>query len=361
MDQPQLEAETVNSTVRTGPVWGNLTLYLLSIGVLALCLLILQPFLASITAAIALAVVTEPLHRRLRRRFKSRTVAAVLALAAVLLSVIVPFLFLAQSILGRAFELVYYLQTQQAAQQFRGFVDQYPQLVHLLAYTRANIDAGQLFQSSIGSVAAQLGPLLGGSISAAFQIAILLFLLFFLYRDQQQVIATVRSLLPFTDEESGFLLGRLRASVNALVMGRFAVAAIQGLLSGILFAMVGLQSSVLLGVATMFSSMVPAIGAVVVWLPVALYLLLIHQWVQALIVALVSSVVISSLDNVLYPIFVGTRIRLHTVPVFLSMMGGVTLFGIMGLVLGPVIFNIATVLSAIWRKRIDGLPLPTDN
>ncbi|MDR3724138.1 MAG: AI-2E family transporter [Terracidiphilus sp.] len=340
--------------------WSGLTLFLLSIGVVALCGLIVWPFLPGIVGAVILAVVAAPLNRWLRRRVRQRTVAASLALAAIFVSVVIPLLLVGQAVGRHVFNLARDLQANSAASQAQALVAAHPRIQSMVVYAQQNLDGDQMVEKSLGQLASRIGPLVGQSISAAFQIGVLVFLLFFLFRDDELAVATLRSYLPLSKEESGFLLVRLRASINALVLGRFAVAAIQGLLAGVLYAALGVGGSALLGVATMLCAMIPAVGAILIWLPVAIYLALVHQWVQAIILVAVGSLVISSIDNFLYPVFVGSRLRLHTVPIFLSMLGGVFIFGVVGLVLGPVVFNVASILALIWRSRTRGEPLPAD-
>ena len=135
-------------------------------------------------------------------------------------------------------------------------------------------------------------------------------------------------------------------------MGHFLVAAIQGLAAWIAFAILGISSAPLLGVATAFFAMVPSFGAFVVWLPIAIYLAIMHHWIQAGILVAVGTLVISTLDNILYPVLVGTQLRLHTAPIFISIVGGIWLFGISGLILGPIVFALAQSLLDIWRERL---------
>lgn len=304
-----------------------------------------------------LAVVAAPLQRWFGRRLRWSTLATALTLATILAGVVLPLLLVAEEVGRHAIELARDLETQSAARQFQDFVAQHPQLQTLAETARRNLDSDQIVEKSVSTLAARMAPLLGQSISAVFQLAVLLFLLFFLLRDGPQIAAFARSLLPLTDEESGFLFARLRASINALVLGRFLIAVLQGAVAGALYAALGVGGWALLGVATTVCAMIPAVGAIVIWLPVAIYLALVHAWLQAIILAAVGALVISTLDNFLYPIFVGSRMRLHTAPIFLSMLGGVWLFGVVGLVLGPLVFNTASVLALIWRSRMRGLPL----
>lgn len=340
--------------------WSGLTLFLASIAVFVLCGWIVLPFLPGMTAAVVLAVVTARPQQWLARRFGNRTLAAALAVAVVVLAIVTPTLLVAGAIGGHVVQFARGLQAQSAQQGFDAFLAQHARLDALYEAFRQNVDADQVVEKSLSSAAGRIAPFVGRSLGALFQIVVMLFMLFFLYRDRDEAVETVRALLPLEDDETSFLLGRLRISIQALVLGRFAVAGIQGLLAGAVFALLGVQAAVLLGVAVTLCALVPAVGAVVVWLPTAVVLALTGHWLQSAILFAVGALVISTLDNFLYPIFVGSHLRLHTVPIFLAMLGGVWLFGVTGLVLGPIAFNVAAGLGHIWRRRMRGTPFPSD-
>jgi len=340
--------------------WSGLTLFLASVAIFALCGWIVWPFLPGMTAAVVLAVVTARPQQWLAHRFGNRTLAAVLAVAVVVIAIVTPTLLVASAIGSRALEFVRGLQASSAQQGFEAFLAQHARLDALYESFRQNVDADQMLEKSLSSVAGRIAPLVGRSLGALFQIVVMLFMLFFLYRDREEAVATVRALLPLEDDETSFLLGRLRISIQALVLGRFAVAGIQGLVAGVVFALLGVHAAVLLGVAVTLCALVPAVGAVVVWLPTAVVLALTGHWLQAAILFVIGALIISTLDNFLYPIFVGSHLRLHTVPIFLAMLGGVWLFGVTGLVLGPIAFNVAAGLGHIWRRRVRGVPFPSD-
>ncbi|HWT65686.1 MAG TPA: AI-2E family transporter [Terracidiphilus sp.] len=340
--------------------WGGLTLFLASLVVLALCGWIVWPFLTGLTAAVVLAVVTARPQKWLAARVRNRTLAAALALLLVAVAIVTPTLLVAGAIGSRVIAVARSMQADSAQQSLQAFLEQHAQLKSVYDAVRENIDSDQVIEKSLASAAGRIGPWVGRSIGAVFQVVVMLFVLFFLYRDREEAVALTRSLLPLEDDETDFLLRRLRTSIQALVLGRFAVAGIQGLVAGTVLALLGVHAAVLLGVAVSLCAVVPAVGAYVVWLPVAVYLALTGEWLHAAILFAVGALVISTLDNFLYPIFVGSHLRLHTVPIFLAMLGGVLLFGVTGLVLGPIAFNCAAVLALIWRRRVRGTPLLVD-
>lgn len=341
--------------------WNGLTLFLIEIGAILLCLLIVQPFYPAITGAIVLAIVTQPPHRWITARLKSPTLAATTSLIFVIFSIMVPVIFFALNAGYRVIGVVRSIQSGASEQYLRQFIKQDPRLSALFQYAIDNLDINQAIEKSAGAATQKMGVFLTGSVAALIQIVVMLFILFFLYRDGHKFVSFVRAHLPLHNEETEYLLLRIQKSVQVLVMGRFIVAGIQGLVAGITFACLGVGGASLLGLTTMLFAVVPAVGAFVVWLPVVIYLALIHHWIQAVILLAVGSLVISTVDNVLYPILVGTRLQMHTVATFFAMLGGVWFFGVSGLVLGPVAFTMTEALLLIWRKRVVGGAPPVES
>lgn len=345
MDGEEAEA------VRSEWTWGAMTLYLISIGAVALCLWIVLPFMAGMTWAVVLGIVTQPVYAWILTRLRKPALAATVTLIVVSLSIVVPSLLVMLSAANHILLLLKSVQSGPAEQSVRQFVASHPVLNDSLKYVMNNVDVDSTMQKAVGAVAGQVGSVLGKSVNAVTQIIVMLFLLFFFYRDKDAALGVARRLIPLKADETQYLLTRVESAVRALVLGRFVVAAIQGLLAGIGFALLGVGAATLLGALTMLFAMIPAVGAFVVWLPVVVYLFATHHWVEALILLGFGSLIISTLDNVLYPILVGTRLQLHTAPIFLAMLGGVLLFGVSGLILGPIAFSVAETLLLIWRER----------
>ena len=147
------------------------------------------------------------------------------------------------------------------------------------------------------------------------------------------------------------LFERVGDSIHATIYGTLVVSAVQGLLGGLMFWWLGLPAPLLWGVVMGLLAVVPVLGAFVVWIPAAFFLALEGSWGKALILTLWGGVVVAGIDNVLYPILIGNRLKTHTVLAFISVVGGLTLFGPSGLILGPIALTITAALLEIWRCR----------
>jgi predicted PurR-regulated permease PerM len=181
-----------------------------------------------------------------------------------------------------------------------------------------------------------------------------LFTLFFLFRDREPVAATIRSLMPMSERETDYFFDRIRSMTHATIYGTVVVALVQGGLGGLMFWLVGIPGALLWGVAMALLSMIPTAGAFIIWLPTAVVLGAQGEWGKAALIGAWGALVVGTIDNLLYPSLVGKEMRLHTLPVFFAIVGGVALFGAAGVVLGPVVLAATIALIDILRKRTAG-------
>jgi predicted PurR-regulated permease PerM len=146
------------------------------------------------------------------------------------------------------------------------------------------------------------------------------------------------------------LYGDVADTVHATVYGTLVVAMVQGALGGLMFWWLGLPAPLLWGVVMALLAIIPVLGAFVVWIPAAVFLLLEGSGAKAIVLVLWGAVVVGGIDNLLYPMLVGRRLRMHTVIAFVSIVGGLIVFGASGLILGPVVFAVTRLLLDIWGR-----------
>lgn len=173
-------------------------------------------------------------------------------------------------------------------------------------------------------------------------------------RDRQSITQALCKLLPLANNEIVDLLKHISDTIHATVYGILAVAAVQGFLGGLIFWWLGLPAPLLWGAMMSLLAVIPVLGSSIIWLPAALFLAIEGNWQQAIILVLWGMLVVGTVDNVLRPILVGNRLKLHTLLAFMSVVGGLVLFGSYGLILGPVVLAITLFLISIWtiKKKI---------
>lgn len=327
----------------------------LLVAVTAAFALILWPFSGAVLWAISLAIVFTPLQRRVLHRMPGRpTLAALLTLGAVLLMVILPLAVVAASLVQEAATLVDRLRSGELdpSRYLRHIVEGMPTWLRQLL---ARFGLGNFWvmqQKALAGVAQSGGTitsqawLIGQStLELVVGFFVMLYLLFFLLRDGAGLSARIGTAVPLNAHHRRRLFTKFVMVVRATVKGNILVAIVQGTLGGIAFAVLGIPAALLWGVVMAFLSLLPAVGAALVWMPVALYLLSIGAFWPAAGLAAWGVLVIGLVDNLLRPFLVGQDTRMPDYLVMLSTIGGMAVFGINGFVVGPVI---AAMFISAW-------------
>jgi predicted PurR-regulated permease PerM len=321
---------------------------------LVLCWQLVRPFINPLAWALALAVVAHPLHGWLAHRIKKPGLAAGLAvfIIAVVLAALVIFVgqSLASSIASGIQTFPSFFQTGHWREQLARI----PWLGPLLASLEQQLNLSGQFQSMAGEVGKRVSEFAASSAWIFVQVVLTFFVLFYLFRDRRKALGTLRSLVPLSEKETDKVFTRVADTIHATIFGTLAVAAVQGTLGGLVFWWLGLPAPILWGAVMGLLAIVPVLGAFVVWLPVAVFLAASGQWGKAVILTVWGTVVVGLIDNLLYPMLVGKRLRLHTVPVFFAIVGGLAVFGAAGVILGPVILALTDAILEIWRRRTAG-------
>lgn len=318
-------------------------------------LAVLLPFYGGIFWAAVLAIIFDPMQRLLQKYLGQRpNTIALITLLVCLLIVIVPVLLVSGALVNEVAKLYQYLQSGQI--DFRG------QLEHIQSMLPGSVQRllDQLDMGNLGSIQDKLtqGAMTSsrflatqafsfGQNTFAFIVAfgIMLYLLFFLLRDGDELLAHIQRALPLERHKKERLFDILTAVVRATVKGNIAVAVVQGVLGGLIFWILGTNGALLWGALMAFMALLPAVGAGIVWLPVAIYFLLTGSLGKGVTLILFGVFVIGLVDNLLRPILVGKDIKMPDYLVLISTLGGIALFGINGFVIGPLI---AALFIACW-------------
>jgi predicted PurR-regulated permease PerM len=298
------------------------------------------PFLPAFAWGLALAVVGKPLHDKLLERWPEKPgTAAVLAVFLIAIVVVAPFVVVANSLYSEVGQATAFLEKME--------LRNHPAFRWL--HGRVNVD--EEIKNLMTSLRGSMSSIVRGTLWSITQAVITLFFLFFFFRDSEGVISVLRALLPLSHEEMDQVFGRLVSTIRATVSGSVIVATVQGSLGGMMFWILGLPAAGLWGFVMMVFSVIPMLGAFVVWAPAAAYLALQGSYVKAAVLTVWGVGVVGTIDNLLYPMLVGRDIKLHTLPVFVAVVGGVMIFGAAGLVLGPVILMTTLALLEVWYHR----------
>ncbi|PTR10234.1 putative PurR-regulated permease PerM [Nitrosospira sp. Nsp5] len=308
---------------------------------------ILLPFYGAVFWGSVLAIIFTPFYRWLLVILNQRqNLAALTTLLLCLIMVILPFTLIAASLLQEVLDI--YQRIKSGELNFGAY---FQQIMGALPSWMVNfLDSMGLTNISELKDMLSNGALQGSQLIATealnmgqntfhfiISFGIMLYLLFFLLRDGTILSTKIKQAIPLSMEYKRHLFSKFTTVVRATVKGNIAVAAVQGTLGGVMFSFLGIQGALLWGFVMAFLSLVPAVGAGLIWAPVAIYFLLTGALWQGITLIAFGVLVIGMVDNVLRPILVGKDTQLPDYVVLISTLGGMVVFGLNGFVIGPVI------------------------
>ncbi len=339
----------LNSGVFTRERVLTLTLILATLLALYVCYRIVEPFIPPIAFALALVVATQGPYRWLRGKLRSPNLTATVAVILVLTLIIAPAVSLVTYLVQNAIHSINEIRTVDS--NWRAMLEGQPILANLLEWAEAHLDLESHLTRAGEGIASYATEFLKGSASIVTKLGITVFVLFFMYRDCDSGMQTLYRLVPLSRTEAQRMFSHVAQTLRATVNGSLTVGAVQALMAGLMYMALGVPGAILWASATFFAALVPVFGTALIWGPISLFLLLTGSWGKALILLSWGCVAIGMIDNFLYPFLVGGKLRLHTVPTFFSIVGGVALFGASGLILGPMTLAITIGLIDVWWHR----------
>src|SRR5215213_3519692 len=335
-----------------------------TVAALYLCWKMLQPFIEVVLWAVVLVIVFFPIHRRIQARVGSPGWSALLSCLLVVFAILVPLTLLTFAVVNELSDFAQMLQPKPdgsggAAGAAAGLLDpNHPYLGPAVRWLGQYVDISKLGSQEFiaerlkgvsGVIASRTLGFVGGAVGFIVEVFFVIFTMYYLFRDGESMRAAAYDMVPLSDNKAREIFDRTGEVIGASVYGVLVIATIQGVLGGLAFWVLGLPSPLLWGVVMIFLSMIPMLGAFIVWVPAAIYLVLTGEWGKAIMLAVWGALVIGSVDNFLRPKLVGERTRLHELLVFFSVLGGLQVFGVIGLVLGPVIVAITIALLDVLR------------
>lgn len=323
------------------------------VGVSLAFALLLKPFFGPIFWAVAIALIFHPVQQRLTARMGDRpNLIALLTLLLCMFIVIIPVVGLVFSLVAEGLNL--YQKIQSGELKPGEYIDQvvssFPAIEAFFAQFGINFGdvrdrAVSVFVGGSQLLAKQAIGIGQNTFQFFLGLALMVYLAFFLLRDGSKLVDLLIKALPLGDERERLLFAKFAEVTRATVKGNLLIAIIQGGLGGMIFWLLEIQGALLWGVVMAIVSLLPAVGAALVWVPAAVYLAATGELASAAILTAFGSIVIGLSDNLLRPILVGRDTKLPDYIVLLSTLGGLAMFGINGFVMGPLV---AALFMAFW-------------
>jgi len=322
--------------------------------VTVLFLYLLKPFFGAVFWACVIGMMFQPLHQRLLPHLHDRhNLAALLTLVICGVIGILPALFVLGSFVQEGAAL--YQRLQSGEMDLEAKIDRVQQAFPLIQdfLQRFNVDLGNLKEQLSGAAiaasrfiaqnAVQLGQ---GTLQFFVSLGLMLYIAFFMLRDGPKLVEMLVRALPLGDEREHLLFTKFAEVTRATIKGNLVVAVVQGSLGGLIFWILGIPAAILWGVVMTLLSLIPIVGAGLIWVPVAIYLFAVGDWIKGLVLIAFGVGVIGLVDNILRPVLVGRDTKLPDYIVLLSTLGGFAMFGMNGFVIGPLI---AALFMAFWQ------------
>ncbi len=336
------------------------------------CYLLVEPYINSIVMAFIISMLMIPIHEKLDQRMPNhKNISSLLSCVILTFIVVIPLLFVFAAIVQQGSKFsqnVYQWVTHGGIQTLFN----HPLVVKGLALANQylpfdGINPQQIaqkiaqFATSFGSNLVEISAkILGDATSFIMSFFLMLFVLFFLLRDREKIIASIRHILPLSRSQEDRLLDEIEQVSKSAVMGSFLTAIAQGFAGGLGMWLAGFPG-LFWGTMMGFASFIPVVGTALIWIPTATYLFLTGETTWAIFLVIWSVAIVGSIDNLLRPFLMQGSAGMNTLMIFFSLLGGIQLFGLIGLIYGPLIFAIAIVLFNIYEEEFHSFLDNQDN
>jgi len=333
----------------------------LLLAALGVMYLLVRPYLAALVFAGTLAVIWWPAHRRLGSLFRHPTLAAAVSMLLVLSVVLLPLAALTTSAIFEAQQLINLLSHQGLFNRYlrqlltipEAFVGQFSPTFSL---PQVNVD--EYLRQLLHFFVSRTGVLIFGITGTLLQLLVFLYALYYFFKAGEYLPQLFARLSPLPNRYDRLIIGRVHTMVTSVIQGSLLLATIQGVLTGVGFAIFGVPGPILWGMLTIPISFVPWFGTALTIVPAIFYLLISDRTAAALGLTIWGAVVVGLIDNLLNPKFIGARAKVNPLLVLVSVLGGLQVFGAMGFVVGPIVLSIFLALLELSRlKQLDTVRL----
>lgn len=319
---------------------------------------IFRPYLSALFLAVIFAIAFRPVYELFLRTFKGqKVVAALLSVLVLVIVIVVPLSFFGFFIFKDAQEFYLRIASGGSGGALAVGTDFLQSWIGRF-FPGFSIDLVEYLKQGLSILVANLGSIFGTLFTVVLQLFLMLLGVFYFLKDGSKFREQIIFLSPLSDNYDKTILGRLETSINSVVKGALSVAFIQGILSGIGFALFGVPSPMLWGALAAIAALIPGVGTSLVIFPAILYLFFFGNSVMALGLLAWGVLAVGLIDNILAPFLIERGLKVHPFLILLSVLGGLALFGPVGFIAGPValalLFALLDIYPLLFQDDIDG-------
>lgn len=335
---------------------------LISVVIFYLFYQVIVPFLAPISWAAVFVVIFFPLYERTRARLKNPGLASLLMCGLIIIVIMGPISYLFVAVVNEAADAVARVNAMYKSGQLDQLLNfDIPWIASMKEkldpyYDLSNINMDEMIRDVSNKVSgilvSQTTSLVANGTKTIFYFGLMIFTMYYFFKDGELLINKLKRLMPMSVKETNIAFGQLRDVIGATMYGGVVIALLQGVLGGLLFLILGIPSPVFWGAIMAFLAIIPIVGAFIIYVPAGIILALGGAYVKAIIVVAVGTLIISQVDNVIRPYLISGRTSLHPLLLFFTILGGIALFGLLGMVIGPMVAAGITILLKVFEKRL---------
>ncbi len=336
--------------------------FLITATIFALFYQIIVPFFVPISWAAVFAIIFYPLYEKILARTKRKGVTSLIVCLTIIVLIIGPLTYLFVAVVYQAAGAVAKVNELYNSGELNQWLDfdipiwQTAKDKLSQYYDISQIKFDEIAKDSInkvsGVVVNQTTWIVTNGTKAVFYFGLMVFAMFYFFRDGEKIMTKLRRLLPLSASQIDVAFHELHDVIQATMYGGLVIALLQGILGGILFAILGIPSPVFWGAVMAFLALIPLVGASIVYIPTGLILMLGGSVVSGVVVIAVGTIVISQVDNVVRPLLISGKTSLHPLLLFFTILGGISMFGLLGIVVGPMIAAAFTILLRVFETRL---------
>jgi predicted PurR-regulated permease PerM len=324
---------------------------------------LLQPFLVPLCWAAILVIVFYPIYLRLEKKIKSPGLRSFILTALIVILIIGPAAYLGVALVQEAITMFDNFRIWVDEGKLDALLNIKESPFFVLVQNRlsdyvdlSKLDLKVIIENALKSISkvalSQTTSIIANAGRVIFDFFLMVFFMYFFFRDGERLVNQIKTLIPMARDKTEITVTHLRNVIESTMYGGVVVALLQGLLGGILFVIMGLPSPVFWGAVMAFLAFIPILGPFLVYIPAGLVLIFTGSPVKGILLIAIGSVVVSQIDNFLRPYLVSGKTGMHTMLLFISIMGGVYMFGLLGIVLGPFIAAVFVSMFDIFRLKL---------
>lgn len=322
---------------------------LILIALIVVSYFLLKPLLTSIILGAILGFMFLPLYKRLNKLIKSRDVSATLICLLFVVIVLVPLYFLTPMLLNQSINI--FMEAQHV-----DFVTPFKKIFPALFVSpQFSNEIGSILSSFVNkltsSIMGEFSKLILNLPIIALQLLVVFFVFYFVMRDHDELIEYIQSILPFPKETEQKLFKSSKDMTSSVLYGIIILGIIQGIIVGVGYFIFNVPNALFLTILTVMAGIFPIAGVAFVWIPVAIYLLIVNASLLSILGVCFFGIFAIILEHILKPLFISKRTNVHSAIIVIGMVGGIFLFGVLGVVIGPLILSYLLIILEIFKNK----------